>query len=309
MNHKYRFILSVCCFSILFVTSCNAPNIKAVNMLTEKLSLYYGESPDSISKYYVFTDSTLVKTPRVKFYHFYDKRDTSQDEKYWIEGVIAFNNITGNYFIYSSKIKGNVICKGNSTYREKISKIAMNFPIYEDTFKSTPDLNLDVFKQRNIGIALKLASIFNDLPPHIKSKITRKVADSLVKFFLYKEVYDKESGYELLKPADVNKIMDVINESHDRLTSDMSFYKRKYNPTSILNNNKSHLDYLKMVQKEASKDNVFIYLNSCPLLFKDGVIMVILNDGLPPSLSHQNFYSLFSVEPILYTVDIFSENM
>ena len=159
---------------------------------------------------------------------------------------------------------------------------------------------------------MKLSAILNDIPPSVKARMTRSVMDSLIKYFLFKNLsptYYKTEEY--IKPADSNAIASLYHYLNDGHGSSLKFlfYKRLQRQNSVLNSYKGQLEYLKNMLLSVKYKNRFIYIDRCDLLFNDMLIMVVINDGLSENLNHQDYYSIFNKEPVMYDVKIYSENL
>ena len=303
----------------LILLSCKQDEIKKrdLNPIIKSIAIYYDEPYDSVNEFYRFDDSNEIKTTHLKFYHFYDLRDTTNEKEHWVEGIIAINDLTGNHFIFSSKLKGESVYRADALSKHPIRRqnsmenkvyfTDSSIPRYSDTFFSRQrNVEFGLLSDKNTGLALKLSAILNDLPINIKAKMTRAIMDSMIKAYFFKEINTLiGSGIHKevysLNIADTNRIKERYEVTENSLANllrhkDFSMYKKQ----AIVKKFASTITFW------AGRQSVFIYPASSTLTLKSYWVIVTLNEYLPDSLSSENFYSIFCKEPIMYDVRVYA---
>jgi hypothetical protein len=293
---------------ICYIICCHAQGYDQ----NQILATYYGIPKDTIKKYFRFKDSATVMTARLDFVQFNDLRDTSANKEYQLCGVICHNQLTGNNTVCGIRRKTMLYDAYNvrDAFRsEEIVRVPDNKYLrehvqYYDTFfnKSVKRRPIDVFAERNRGIAMKLSSILNDLPLLVKTKLTRPVVDSIFRSFigcyefLFEKalVIDKDGWIDINGRTVIDNFSSAKNKDHERRRGFIS----EARAAALVKLDKMHLH----------RHTSFLYSTWSKLLHGDGLILIIVNDNLPESFSHLNFYSKYNYEPIMYDVQIYSEN-
>lgn len=300
-------------FLLLFMlVGCNTRinKLKCIQQGREAaLARYFNEPIDSVQKWFRYTDSNYVNSMGLTLQHFFDYRDTLPDSQYWRYGVVCYNANTGNWFVHASRLRGKMYYRtdrsGNQIFHgtdERDYLRRSNFFFYRTITDS-----LASFSGRNVGAALKLSSIFNDIPPHLKGKMTRAIAESIIVNFLYDDSFalnnskirgakTRQEIEETYKYAVTISPIEYSKKEHvDTLfaKSQINGYRRFWNHILANSNNQNAF---------------FFYLRHSRLLGMNNEVLVVLNDGLSDNLAIQHSYSAFNVEPIMYTVKIYSGN-
>ncbi len=298
-----RFVVYVLLLGM--ITGCEYGQKKPKNHDIEFMAEYYGEPYDSLAKFIVFQDTTIIYNAGLTISHFYDHRNTRRNAKDSLYfglsklGIFVKNTATGQQYVYSKNLPG-FFMRGHTSQDSFYSPIANRAEgtFVQDEYFNTHfrDDTFVIYRLQQTGISMKLSGILNDLPKKTKLNLSRTLLDSVFQAFFFYPYQKSDSNLTILfKGSDTsyfNFRLAFLDNIDDHTTAQQLSLAKAY---------------AKELSNTLSQNNLFVYAMGSRFVNGDAVIVIINENMTRKEIGGPNkFYMEYDDEPMLYDINVYS---